>query len=83
MIDWLVNKIFSIKTLREALFAEVNFYNSITRIMQDPEEMKTAAAMWDEGDGWRGWTFDDNRYYFHDIPEKSLSDIMEILDGRP
>lgn len=48
--------------------------------MNDPESMQTASAFWDDGDGWRGWTIkDDNTYYFHDLPEKSLSDIMYII----
>ena len=58
-------------------------YNSITRILADAEEMKTATAMWDEGDGWRGWTIRDNgNYYFHDVPEKGIGDIMDILMER-
>ena len=82
MIDKLVNLIFKWKPLRLAIFNEVNFYNSITRIMADPEEMKTATALWDDGDGWRGWTVKENgNYYFNDIPEKSLADAMEILGG--
>ena len=80
MIDWLIRQLFKWQPLRLAIFDEVNMYNSITRIMADPEEMKTATAMWDEGDGWRGWTIRDNgNYYFHDVPEKSISDLMEIL----
>ena len=83
MIDKLVNLIFRWKTLRLAIFNEVDMYNSITRIMADPEEMKTATAMWDEGDGWRGWTIkEDGRYYFHDTPEHSINDIMDILSER-
>jgi hypothetical protein len=80
MIDWLVNKLFAIKPLREALFTEVNFYNSISRITKDPESMKTASAFWDEGDGWRGWTIEDNKYYFNDIPEHDLMGVIESLD---
>lgn len=83
MIDKLVNLIFKWKALRLAIFNEVEMYNSITRIMADPESMKTATAMWDEGDGWRGWTIkNDGRYYFHDIPEHSINDIMDILTER-
>ena len=83
MIDKLVNLIFKWDALRHAIFNEVDMYNSITRIMTDPEAMKTATAMWDEGDGWRGWTIkEDGRYYFHDLPEKSISDIMDILMER-
>lgn len=83
MINWAVNKIFSIKALRQALTEEVHMYDMIGRIMNDPESMKTAASMWDEGDGWRGWTIKDNgNYYFNDIPEKSVMDLMEILQER-
>ena len=83
MIDWLVRQLFKWDALRLAIFDEVNMYNSITRIMADPEEMKTATAMWDEGDGWRGWTIRDNgHYYFHDVPEKGIGDIMDILMER-
>lgn len=83
MIDKLVNLIFKWKSLRLAIFDEVNMYNSITRILADPEEMKTATAMWEENDGWRGWTIkEDGRYYFHDLPEKGIGDIMDILMER-
>ena len=83
MIDWLIRQLFKWQPLRLAIFNEVNFYNSITRIMADPEEMKTATAIWDENDGWRGWTIKDNgNYYFHDVPEKGIGDIMDILMER-
>jgi hypothetical protein len=80
MIDWLVKQIFKINPLRNALFQEVNMYNSLTRIMKDPEAMKTASAFWDEGDGWRGWTVEGNKYYFNDIPEHDLLAVMESLE---
>lgn len=80
MLDKLVNLIFKWDALRLAIFNEVNWHNSITRILADPEEMKTASAMWEEEDGWRGWTIKDNgNYYFHDFPEKGIGDIMDIL----
>jgi hypothetical protein len=82
MIDWIIRQLFKWQPLRLAIFSEVDWYNSITRIMEDPEDMKIATAMWCESDGWRGWTIDDGKYYFNDIPEKSLSDLMEIFDGR-
>jgi alkylation response protein AidB-like acyl-CoA dehydrogenase len=52
----------------------------LTRIMKDPEAMKTASAFWDEGDGWRGWTVEGNKYYFNDIPEHDLLAVMESLE---
>lgn len=83
MIDKLVNLLFKWESLRAAIYADVDFDNSITRILEDPEEMKTAAAMWCDTDGWRGWTIKDNgNYYFHDIPEKMLGDLMDILMNR-
>ena len=83
MIDWIIRQLFKWDALRLAIFDEVEMYNSITRIMADPEAMKTATAMWDEGDGWRGWTIKDNgNYYFHDVPEKGIGDIMDILMER-
>ena len=83
MVDKIVNFIFKWEKLRLAIFDEVNFYNSFTRIINDPESMETATALWDEGDGWRGWTIkDDGNYYFHDLPEKSLSDILDMISDR-
>jgi hypothetical protein len=83
VVDKIVNFIFRWEKLRLAIFAEVNFYNSFTRIINDPESMETATALWDEGDGWRGWTIkDDGNYYFHDLPEKSLSDILDMISDR-
>lgn len=83
MIHWLVRQIFKWNTLRNEIFAEVDLYNSLTLIMNDPEAMKTATAMWYDTDGWRGWTIKNNgNYYFHDIPEKSLSDLMYTITER-
>ncbi|MEY3378215.1 MAG: hypothetical protein RLZZ328_1375 [Bacteroidota bacterium] len=76
----LVEILFKWRALRNAIFAEVDWYNSITRTIQDPESMKTGSAFWCEEDGWRGWTQQDNGvYYFHDVPEKSISDMFEIF----
>jgi hypothetical protein len=83
VVDKIVNFIFRWEKLRFAIFDEVNLYNSFTRILNDPESMETATALWDEGDGWRGWTIkDDGNYYFHDLPEKSLSDILNMISDR-
>jgi hypothetical protein len=80
MIDRIVNVLFRWGSLRNALFAEVNFHNSIGRIMKDPESMKTASAFWDEGDGWRGWSIEGDKYYFNDVPEHDLMGVMESLE---
>lgn len=80
MINFTINQLFKWKKLRLAIFAEVDWYNSISRTLADPESMRTASAMWCEPDGWRGWNTKDNgTYYFHDLPEKSLYDIMDIM----
>ena len=84
MIDWLVTQIFKIDPLRVALFQEVNMYNSITRIMADDESSKIACAIWCDEDGWRGWNIkEDGTYYFHDIAEHSLGDIMRLVISEP
>ena len=80
MIDWLVNRLFWWTPLRNALLAEATFYNSMTTLLNDPESMKTATAYWNEGDGWRGWTIEDNKYYFNDVPEHDLMGVIESLD---
>lgn len=82
-MDWLVRQLFKIKPLKIALFEEVELYNSITRIMADDESSKIACALWCEEDGWRGWNVkEDGRYYFHDVPEHTLGDIMAIVTDR-
>jgi hypothetical protein len=80
MIDWLVNRLFWWTPLRNALLAEATFYNSMTTLLNDPESMKTATAYWNEGDGWRGWTIEDNKYYFNDVPEHDMLSAWEALD---
>ena len=80
MIDKLVRTLFKWDTLRYEIFAEVDLYNSLTRIINDPESMKTATAMWCDPDGWRGWTIKDNgNYFFNDIPETSFSSLMYTI----
>ena len=79
-MDKLVQMLFKWTKLREALFTEVNFYNSISRMTKDPEAMQTASTFWDEGDGWRGWTKGENKYYFNDIPEYDLMRVIESID---
>lgn len=77
MIDWLIRQMFKVTPLRVALFEEVDMYNSISRIMADDESSKIACTIWSDEDGWRGWKIkEDGSYYFHDIPEKSVGEIM-------
>ena len=80
-METLVNWLFKWSRLRSAIFAEVDFYNSLTRLMKDPESKKIASAFWDEGDGWRGWTIEEDKYYFNDIPEHDLFGCMEELEA--
>jgi hypothetical protein len=80
MIDKLVSILFRWTGLREALFTEVNFYNSINRTMKDPESMKTASTFWDEGDGWRGWSIEGDKYYFNDVPEHDLMGVILSIE---
>lgn len=82
MIEWIVRQLFRWPSLRSELFAEVGMYNMLKRLDLDPDSKKIAAAYWDEGDGWRGWTHnsDLNKYYFNDIPEHSFGDAMHALD---
>lgn len=80
MINWIIDQLFKWNALRTAIFAEVDWYNSISRTLEDPESMKTSSAMWCEYDGWRGWHIkDDGMYYFHDLPEKQFDDIFDII----
>lgn len=80
MLNRIVDILFSWESLRLAIFAEVDWHNSLTRTLNDAESMKTASAFWCDEDGWRGWNIkSDGIYYFHDIPEKHLSDIFEIF----
>jgi hypothetical protein len=44
MLDNIIKLIFSWEKLRLAVFAEVDWYNSITRTLNDPDSMKTASA---------------------------------------
>lgn len=80
MLTEIINFLFKFDNLRLAIFSEVDWYNSVTRTLNDPESMKTTSAFWSDPDGWRGWGIkDDGTYYFHDLPEKSLGDILEIV----
>ena len=82
MINWIVDNLFKWDSLRIALFSEVDWYNSISRTLEDPDSMKTVSTIWCEPDGWRGWNLkDEGTYYFHDLPENGIADIMDIIYG--
>ena len=75
MIDWLVTKIFRWDSLREAIFAEVHMYDYLDEALKDTTP---GSAFWNDGDGWRSWTYSAGRkkYYFNDIPDESLVKAM-------
>jgi hypothetical protein len=74
MIEWLVKRIFSWTKLRNAVTSEVHLYDSIGLSLGSG----TGALYWSEADGWRGWELyeDKNKYYFYDVPERTLSDVF-------
>jgi hypothetical protein len=75
MIDWLVNRIFSWKPLYEAVTTEVHMYDMIKESLKDTTP---GSLHWNDGDGWRSWTYSSerNKYYFNDIPTESLGEAM-------
>ena len=76
MIDWLVRRIFSYKPLYEAVMDEAHLYKEINKRLADNTP---GSAYWDDGDGWRSWTYSKERkkYYFNDIPEEHLGDAID------
>lgn len=38
------------------------------------------AVAWEEPDGWRSWSYHNNKYYFNDVPLNGLSEALDILD---
>jgi hypothetical protein len=79
MINWLVNRIFRWDPLREAIFDEVNLYQSISKRIREYEKENPTNLTWSEGDTWYGWTYspEKKRYYFNDIGDKSLMALWE------
>lgn len=73
MIDWLVNRIFKYTSLREAIFAEVHFYDEIEKALKEPTNNLT----WEEGGLWYGWHFNEMHkiYLFNDIGHESMADL--------
>jgi hypothetical protein len=78
MIDWLVNRIFSWNSLRDAVTYEVHFYDQILEAINDPIP---GSLFWNDGDGWRSWSYDldSKKYYFNDIPEQTSIDALNEL----
>ena len=50
-------------------------YDEIEKRLKDKTP---GSAYWNEGDGWRSWTYSSarNKYYFNDIPEQNLGDAI-------
>ena len=77
MIEVLARLIFSWAPLRQAMFEEVHFYDSIDAALQEP----TTNLTWEEGGLWYGYTYDSNarRYYFDDTGYSSMTDLWDYL----
>ena len=80
MVDWLVRKLFWWTSFREAVFAEVHMYDQLDEIMSDPESMNIGSSFYPDVDGWRGWSINNNTYYFNDIPEDTVIDAFNELN---
>jgi hypothetical protein len=77
MIDKLVDILFRWDKLRDALFAEVHFYDQIDAAMNEP----TTNLSWNEGGLWYGYTYNEQHrtYLFDDIGHEELSDLWDNL----
>jgi len=75
MMDRIVNILFRWDRLRDAIFAEVHFYDHLDEVIKDTTP---GSLYWNDGDGWRSWTYSAGRkkYYFNDIPEDNLGYAM-------
>lgn len=77
LVDWFINRLFSNRCLREAIFAEVHFYDMIEERLKEP----TNNLSWEENGLWYGYTYNEmhKTYLFDDIGHESLSDLWEEL----
>jgi hypothetical protein len=77
MIEWLVDRIFSWNRLREAIFAEVHFYDHLDEALQE----KATNLTWEEGGLWYGWTLQEmhNIYLFDDIGYETMTELWDNL----
>ena len=80
MIDKIVDILFRWDKLRDALFAEVHFYDQIDAAMNEP----TTNLSWKEGDLWYGYTYNEQHrtYLFDDIGHEELTDLWDNLSTR-
>ena len=77
MIDRVVNWLFKWDRLRDALFAEVHFYDQIEAAMNEP----TTNLTWEENGKWYGYTLNEmhNIYLFDDTGHESMTDLWDNL----
>ena len=77
MIDRIVNWLFRWDRLRDALFAEVHFYDEIKRAIKEP----TTNLTWEENGLWYGYTWNEMHkiYLFDDTGHESMTDLWEDL----
>jgi hypothetical protein len=77
LVDWFINRLFSNRYLREAIFSEVHFYDMIEERLKEP----TTTLSWEENGLWYGYTYNEmhKTYLFDDIGHESLSDLWEGL----
>lgn len=80
MIDWLINLLFKSDKIREALFAEVHFYDQVEAARNEP----IANLTWQDGGKWYGYTLNEmhNTYLFDDIGHESMTELWEDLWAR-
>ena len=77
MIDRVVNWLFKWDRLRDALFAEVHFYDQIEAAMNEP----TTNLTWEENGKWYGYTLNEMHkiYLFDDTGHESMTDLWDNL----
>lgn len=80
LVDWFVNKLFYWTPLRQAIFAEVHFYDQIEAALKEP----TTNLTWEEGGKWYGYTLNEmhNIYLFDDIGYDTMTELWDNLWAR-
>ena len=80
MIDNIVNLLFRWDRLRDAIFAEVHFWDEIDKARDEP----TTNLTWEENGKWYGWTLQEMHkiYLFDDVGHDSMTDLWESLWAR-
>jgi hypothetical protein len=77
LVDWFINRLFSNRYLREAIFAEVHFYDHIEEALKEP----TTNLTWEEGGLWYGYTLNEMHglYLFDDIGYETMTELWDNL----